>query len=93
VNGREKTKKRHGILLFILIAIVLGLIAIIVASMTGPVGIEERFASAVGQHPDEDAGHENTGGGFSLEGNPLMYGIVVLILIIVCAFLYRKYRI
>jgi len=92
MSGEEEKKNFHGIALFLLLAVVIGIIAIIALGITGPLGIEERFASAVGQQPG-GAVHEGEGGGFSIEGHPLAYGTFLAILILVCIFIYRRYRI
>nr|WP_321349572.1 hypothetical protein [uncultured Methanoregula sp.] len=92
MSKEEEKKTFHGIALFLLLAGIIGIIAIIALGITGPLGIEERFASAVGQQPG-DAVHEDDGGGFSIEGQPLIYGAFLVILILVCIFMYRKFRI
>ncbi|MFA4877871.1 MAG: hypothetical protein WC586_10680 [Methanoregula sp.] len=84
---------RSGLLVFLVIALVLIAIAIIVADMTGGVGIEERFSSAVGITSGTGAAEDAGQNGFSLEGHPLLYGIFLAVLLIACLTLYRKYRI
>jgi hypothetical protein len=84
---------RSGLLVFLVIALILIAIAIIVADMTGGVGIEERFSSAVGITSGTGATDAGKNTGFSLEGHPLLYGIFLAVLLIACLILYQKYRI
>lgn len=85
-------REKYGIMVFLVLALVLVAIAVIVADRTGPVGIEERFSSAVGIVPGAGDDGE-VPGGFPLEGHPLLYGIFLILLATGCIILYRKYRI
>jgi hypothetical protein len=60
--------------------------------MTGSMGIEERFSHAVGTSPGD--GEEDGGGwfGFAIEGNPILYAIVLIALAIICYALYSRTR-
>ncbi|PKG33429.1 hypothetical protein [Methanoregula sp.] len=89
-------KERRGLILFFLIAAILLAAAILAFQATGPQGIEERFHSAAGLSPEEEehAGHGEEGGAaLAIEGNPLLYGILLCCLVIGCAALYYHYRI
>jgi hypothetical protein len=89
--------EKRGLILFCLIAAILLAAAILAFQATGPQGIEERFHSATSLTPEEhgeDAGHGDDGGaGLAIEGNPLLYGILVCCLALGCAALYYHYRI
>jgi len=89
--------EKRGLILFCLVAVILLAAAILAYQTTGPQGIEERFHSAAGLSFDEhgeDAGHGDDGGaGLAIEGNPLLYGILLCCLVLGCAALYYHYRI
>jgi hypothetical protein len=78
---------RKVLILFILIAILTGILALLVYRMTGPMGIEERYNQAVGL---PGTGREGSGGwfGLSLEGNPLAYGVILGSLLLLCLFVF-----
>lgn len=76
---------------FFLLLIAIGCVALWYLISTEPMGIEERFSSALGIAPAEDEpGHEE-GGGFALEGSPVLFVLVLVLLAIVCWLVYRKY--
>jgi hypothetical protein len=75
---------------FFVLLIVIGLIALFAFEGTGPRGIEERFSSALGLTYENEV-HENGDGGVSLEGNPVIYGIILVILGILCWIIYRNF--
>jgi len=93
MSGPGESGTRYGVALFLLLAIAMVAIAVIAAGVTGPMGIEERFNSAVGIHEDPGIAHEEEGSGFSIEGHPMFYAILLAVLVIACLFLYRKYHI
>jgi hypothetical protein len=72
-------------------AIVLAVLALVAYRMTGALGIEERFSRAAGLPTTEG---ESGGGwfGFSLEGNPAAYGIILsaLALLSLYAYFWRR---
>jgi hypothetical protein len=79
--------------------IILGAILVIAITLslavylaTGDRGIEERFLDAAGIHGGADAS-DPAGGGFSLEGNPAVYGAILVILGIACIAAYRNFKI
>lgn len=84
---------KKGMIIFGLIAVIFLVCAIVAFQATGPLGIEERFRSALGNTP---ADHEEAAGsvaGFSLEGHALLYLLIISALAIACIALYRKYRV
>jgi hypothetical protein len=91
MNVVTSTGNRGPLVLAGLILIA-GSIALLAYAVTGPMGIEERFASATGS--GHDATPEEGGGGiagFNLEGQPVFYGIILLLLIVGCWAAYRKF--
>jgi hypothetical protein len=76
---------------FVMFGIILGLIiavSLLAYVLTGSQGIEERFNNAVGISHTE--GDENPGWlGFSVEGNPYLYVLVLGGLGILCFALYK----
>ena len=93
MSGAGESGNRYGIVLFLLLALVLIAVAVIAAGVTGPMGIEERFNAAAGLSAEPGALHEESGSGFSLEGHPLLYLVLIVILVIAGFLLHRKYRI
>jgi hypothetical protein len=79
---------KRGLILFGLILVLIAVASWAAYRLTGPMGIEERFTHAVGlPGTDEESG---TGWfGFSLEGNPLAYAVILGGLGIACAAAYR----
>ncbi len=83
--------RRRGLILFGLILVVVVILSFAAYRMTGPMGIEERYNQAVGlPSPEEESG----GGwfGFSLEGNPLLYGVILIVLGSSCVIAYIRWR-
>jgi len=90
-GGTGTVPERRGRLIFIGLVLIAGLVALFAYAVTGPVGIEERFASATGTGP-HDAGEGGSGAaGFTLEGQPVLYGAILVLLILGCVALYRKF--
>ena len=85
-------EERKGLIIFGAILIVVLIAALAAYQMTGNMGIEERFTTAVGLPPGEEEGGE-TFFGFSAEGDPVLYVIVLGILIVGCYAAYRHFRI
>jgi hypothetical protein len=83
--------RRRGFILFVFIVVVVAVISFAAYRITGPMGIEERYTNAVGLPSTEE---ESGSGwfGFSLEGNPLLYGVILLVLGGGCAIAYRRWR-
>ena len=86
-------KETWGKVLFAALILIFLACAIFAYTKTGPMDIENRFMTAVGLG---DAGSSSgvDGGefGFSLEGNPLAYIIIVFILIAGCFITYRRFK-
>ena len=85
-------EERKGLIIFGAILIVILIAALAAYQMTGNMGIEDRFTTAVGLPPGEEEGGE-TFFGFSAEGDPVLYVIVLGILIVGCYAAYRYFRI
>jgi len=86
-------QEHRGLIIFGIIAIIVLTGALIAFKITGPMGIEERFNTAVGLHGEKGALQEESSSGFSLEGHPFLYLVFIAILVIAGFLLYRKYRI
>ena len=86
--------EKKGLLIFLgLLALVI-VVSLAAYQMTGKMGIEERFSHAVGLDPGKVAGEEGGGWfGLSLEGSPLLYGVVLGILAIGCYAAYRHFSV
>jgi len=76
----------RGPALFLIMAILAILAGVIGYRLTGPMGIEERYASAVGLFSPESGGSS----GFSLEGNLFLYLIILAVLFGICYYAYRQ---
>jgi hypothetical protein len=85
-------EERKGLIIFGAILIVVLIAALAAYQMTGNMGIEDRFTTAVGLPPGEEEEGE-TFSGFSAEGDPVLYVIVLGILIVGCYAAYRHFRI
>jgi len=83
--------RRRGLILFALIVVTVVIISLAAYRTTGPMGIEERYNQAVGLPGAEE---ESGGGwlGFSLEGNPLLYGVILLALGGICVIAYLRWK-
>lgn len=88
----EKEKNNKGLLIFLALVIICIVIGGIAYLITGNKGIEERFSQAVGLAPQQ-SGNESGLFGFSVEGNVLVYAVILLLLIIVCIVLLKKFNI
>ena len=78
--------EKKGLIIFSAILIVVLIAALAAYQMTGSMGIEDRFSQAVGLPVSGD-----TSSGFSLEGSPVLYAVILFLLCAVCLGLYRKY--
>jgi hypothetical protein len=83
---------KKGIIIFGAILIVVLIIALAAYQMTGRMGIEDRYTTALGLPPGEEEGGESFFV-FSTEGDPVLYVIVLGILIVGCYAAYRHFRI
>ena len=85
-------EERKGLIIFGAILIIVLIAALAAYQMTGNMGIEDRFTTAVGLPQGEEEGGE-TFFGFSAEGDPVLSMIVLGILIVGCYAAYRYFRI
>ena len=76
---------KKGLILFLLILVIVAIVALFAFKMTGAMGIEDRFNSAVGLPATGEVGVS----GFSVEGNPVLYAIVLVVLLVVGFVAYR----
>jgi hypothetical protein len=83
--------ERKVLILFLLFVILAGILAVLVYRMTGSMGIEERYNQAVGL-PGTGEGGGGGWFGFSLEGNPLLYGVTLVVLGSGCVIAYLWWR-
>ena len=83
--------RRRGLILFVLLVIAVAIISLAAYRMTGPMGIEERYTSAVGL-PAPVEGEDGGWFGFSLEGNHLAYGVILLALAGISVIVYLRWR-
>jgi hypothetical protein len=84
-------EREKGLIIFGAIFIVVLIAALAAYQMTGNMGIEDRYTTAVGLPPKEKEGE--TFFGFSAEGDPVLSMIVLGILIVGCYAAYRHFRI
>jgi len=84
-------KKGLGIFIGLLILVIV--VSLAAYSITGDMGIEERFTHAVGLQSGGE--EEGIGGGFglALEGSPLLYVVVLGVLVIACYGAYRHFSV
>ena len=88
----SKVEERKGLIIFGAILIIVLIVALAAYQMTGKMGIEDRYTTALGLPPGEEEGGE-TFFGFSAEGDPVLYVIVLGLLIVGCYAAYRHFRI
>jgi hypothetical protein len=82
---------RKGLLILGIVIVIVFIAAIVTYQATGPMGIEERFNAAAGLRTD--AGEEDGGsGGFSIEGNAVLYALILAALAAACVAMYRHFR-
>jgi hypothetical protein len=79
----------RGRWIFFVLLVLIGGIAIWFSLGTEPMGIEERFSSALGLTQGGEE-HEE-GSGFALEGSPVLYILILILLGLACWIIYRKY--
>jgi hypothetical protein len=91
MNGGTGVKNQGMVVLAGLI-LVTGIIALLAYAATGPMGIEERFRSATGSGYGDSSEEGGAGfAGFTLEGHPVLYGVILLLLLTGCWGAYRKF--
>lgn len=85
----EIDRKKSMILFGFLVLAVAGL-SLIAYHVSGHMGIEERFNSAVGIEPGPEEEESSGIFGFNIEGNPLYYVVILVALIISCLIIHIK---
>lgn len=88
----QQQSNRNGIIIFGAIALIILVVCLVAYIITGNQGIEERFANAVGLSSEPDHG-DNGILGFTLEGNHILYLILLILLLVGTAILYVKYKV
>jgi hypothetical protein len=84
---------KKGLIIFGVILLVILIAALAAFQITGSMSIEDRYATAVGLPQSTEEGGGDTFFGFSAEGNPVLYVIVLGILIVGSYAVYKKFRI
>jgi ABC-type dipeptide/oligopeptide/nickel transport system permease subunit len=84
--------ERKGLIIFGVILIVVLIASFAAYRITGSMGIEDRYNTAVGLPPSTEEGG-GTFFGFSAEGNPVLYVIILGILVVGAYAVYRHFRI
>jgi hypothetical protein len=82
----------RGLVIFGLLVLVFLIMGLSAYAISGHMGIEDRFNSAVGIIGEEE---EEVGSGFlgfNIEGNQLYYLIIFAALAVLCAVLYLKFK-
>jgi hypothetical protein len=85
----EIDRRKSSLLFGVLILFVVGL-SLAAYFISGTMGIEERFNSALGIEGHEEEGEPSGIFGFNIEGNQLYYLIILSILVISCLLIYLK---
>jgi hypothetical protein len=86
-------KEKKGFVIFGAILIVVLVAAFAAYQITGSMGIEDRYNKAVGLTPSPEDGGGGTLLGFSAEGNPVLY-VIILGILVACSYVaYRRFRI
>jgi len=89
-----KSGDSKGLVIFGLLVLVFLIMGLAAYAISGHMGIEDRFNSAVGISGEEEEEEEEGSGflGFNIEGNQLYYLIIFAALAILCAVLYLKFK-
>ena len=85
--------EKKGLIIFGAILIVVLIAALAAYQMTGSMGIEDRYNTAVGLPPSTEEESGGTFFGFSAEGDPVLYVIILGILIVGSYAAYKKFEI
>ena len=84
--------KKKGTIIFgglILAALAFSITAYVIS---GHMGIEDRFNSAIGMNSESKEARGSGFFGFDIEGNPLFYIVILAALFIACAALFAKFK-
>jgi hypothetical protein len=86
-------RETKGLGFFIGLLILVIIVSLAAYSITGDMGIEERFTHAVGLQSGVE--EEGIGGwfGLALEGSPLLYAVVLGVLVVACYGAYRHFSV
>ena len=82
--------QKKGWLLFIGLTLIIVALSLTAYLVSGPMGIEERFNSAVGIQSGSDDNGPSGVFGFDIEGNHLSYAVILTALIVLCLIVYYK---
>jgi hypothetical protein len=92
VNAYDNNRHKKELVIFVAIITVVGIFAIVAFQIAGPMGIEERFQNLRGiSHNAGDVLNDNGVSVFSLEGQPLLYTVVLCVLVIICIIAFRQF--
>ena len=69
------------------------LVSLAAYTITGDMGIEERFTHAVGIESGGEEGENSGWFGLVLEGSPLLYTLVLGVLVVACYAVYRHFSV
>jgi hypothetical protein len=84
---------KKGLLAFGIIVTLFVIGALAAYQITGHMGVEERFHTAVGIPPGNEGEESGGWSGAGLEGNPVFYGIVLGALAVICYAMYRYFSV
>ncbi|HTY89764.1 MAG TPA: hypothetical protein VMC84_01165 [Methanocella sp.] len=90
---QDKAKGNRGVIVFIAILLLFVIFGAVAYLVSGNKGIEERFSQAVGQGGGGDEKGDNGFLGFNIEGNPLTYIVILILLIAACVVLLKVFKI
>lgn len=87
------SKNNSGLAIFLILVCIFVVVGVAAYLLSGDKGMEERFSQALGLGGGDEG--EAGGGllGFRVEGNILLYAIILASLIIICAILVRLFKV
>lgn len=88
----NKPEGKTGLIILCVIVVMVLAAALIAYHLTGDRSIEGRFLDAAGIHGGAST-NDTREPGFSLEGNPLLYIVILAVLGIACIAAYRQFKI
>lgn len=81
-----------GLVIFGMLVLIFLIMGLAAYAISGHMGIEDRFNSAVGISGEVEEEEGSGFLGFNIEGNQLHYFIISAALVILCAVLYLKFK-
>ena len=87
----DRAKSNKGIIVFLAILLLFVIFGAVAYLVSGNKGIEERFSQAVGLGGGGEKG-DNGFLGFNIEGNPLAYIVILILLIAACIVLLKVFK-